>query len=309
MITVIVEAPDCAGKTTLIANLRSRIHASLGEFAMFSLEHCTYPPKDLTKEQQIAHQRKEYEDYVDSISMSTNVVWLFDRFMTGELIYGPKYRGYTPDYIHELEKKLSRDQTYFITLVADPEVIKSRFDGEFIKEEDISHLVDEYRKQFYDCEIRHKTLIDVSNMNPDQVCKRVYDFIKLGVAKHKISLAIDHIKRATDLVEGIVPRVHNFDVPQLAAHYDDLRMLEAVTLCNESQDRVQDTTCTQDFKLISGYYVDVSANKLLQSTEVDSQIWVAKGFNQEYRFLTATDIFGARTITIHGSNLQHVRFC
>lgn len=318
MLTIIVEAPDCAGKTTLLSNLRKRIENDLtraGVIAENAFEdvHCTYPPKGLSQIQQIEHQRNEYDNYIDAINHhgSTNKVWLFDRFMTGELIYGPKYRNYSPDYIHEFEKRLNVNQTYFITLVADPAVIESRFDGEFIKATDIAWLVDEYKAQFDQCEIKRKLLLDVSKLNPQQVCNAVYDFISRGLMRHIVGLLDITLDQLTDRLEAIgmtteydvmlrqKARLKIFQNESIIA--ESLDSFKALSKCDGVLKFVHPTR----FVLTNGYYLEPGKG-LSHSKETDHTELELTGYNAEYKVVHAKR--GDTDVSIHGGSIQHISF-
>jgi thymidylate kinase len=196
MLTVIVEACDCVGKSTLIENLHQFITSKFGpNLADVEERHFTYPPKALSKEDQIEHQRKLYTDTVAELTFDANAsrkVFLFDRFMTGELIYGPLYRDYTPTYIHDLEMMMNISSTYYITLCASVETIKSRFDGEFIKADHIGKINDEFIKRHADCRIKRKKLINVDGLTPSQVFDIAYEFIRPGLTRSMLNTIIDN---------------------------------------------------------------------------------------------------------------------
>lgn len=316
MLTVIVEAPDCTGKTTLLKNLRERVTSELGGLAglnAFEDVHCTYPPKGLTQLQQIAHQRNEYDNYIDAINnpSAANKIWLFDRFMTGELIYGPKYRNYSPDYIHEFEQRLNVDQTYFITLTADPKVIESRFDGEFIKAEDIAWLVDEYGAQFEKCQIKRKLWLDVSKLNPQQVCNTALSFIRRGLNRHKLSLIRSSLSAAADgldemFLTSLVDDTHVINRRLYIAQCNS-RIIETFEQLNETAG-VLALTKPLYFTLRNGFYLDVKKNQLTHATEADSSVlYKITSHNAEYSIVFAEREDGSQ-ISIHGSNVQHIAF-
>jgi hypothetical protein len=315
MLTIIVEAPDCTGKTTLLANLRDKLSAELsvlGNLNKFEDIHCTYPPKGLTQLEQIAHQRNEYDDYIDAINdqNAANKIWLFDRFMTGELIYGPKYRNYSPDYIHAFEQRLNIDQTYFITLVADPKVIESRFDGEFIKAEDIAWLVEEYKSQFEQCQIKRKLLLDVSQLNPQQVCNVVYKFIRRGFNRHRLDLIRSTLTLAADglddlhlmpYVDGIFKLKRQLHIAQCGN-----RIIEHFEQMPESMGIVS-LVRPVNFVMRNGFYLEVKANTLTHTSEADNTVYKLVSHNEEHSIVFAEREDGTQ-ISIHGSNVQHISF-
>jgi thymidylate kinase len=190
MLTVIIEGVDRLGKTTLQDGLGKKIGDVFAEFGELREVHCTYPPKGLTQSQQIEFQRNTYLGELAFLSYSYNQdkINIYDRFLMGERIYGPKYRGYMPDYIHDFEERLDIDSTYLVVLTGSEELVRSRFDNDFIKIEDIGALLETYRSEYELSHIQHKMLLDVEKLTPEETVDTVYDFIYLGLIRHKISL-------------------------------------------------------------------------------------------------------------------------
>ena len=190
MLTVIIEGVDRLGKTTLRTGLARKIGDAFAEFGELRHVHCTYPPKGLTQSEQIEFQRNTYLGELNYLSMSYNQdkISIYDRFLMGERIYGPKYRGYMPDYIHDFEEKLDIDNTYLVVLTGSDVLVRSRFDHDFIKIEDVGALLETYRSEYELSHIQHKMLLDVEKLTPEDVVDTVYDFIYLGLIRHKISL-------------------------------------------------------------------------------------------------------------------------
>jgi thymidylate kinase len=190
MLTIIIEGVDRLGKTTLQDGLACKISNVFAEFGELRHVHCTYPPKGLTQSEQIEFQRNTYLGELNYLSLSYNQdkINIYDRFLMGERIYGPKYRGYTPDYIHDFEEKLDIDSTYLVVLTGSEELVRSRFDNNFIKIEDIGTLLETYRNEYELSHVQHKMLLDVEKLTPEDVVNAVYNFIYLGLIRHKISL-------------------------------------------------------------------------------------------------------------------------
>lgn len=195
MLTLIVEGCDRLGKSTLVDGLDKLLNANF-DIAPGEVRHVhsTYPPKGLTREEQIAYQKQSYDAEINLIN-TTNTINIFDRFLLGEKIYGPKYRGYEPDYINQFEERLDIHQTFLVVLTADVELVQSRYDGDFIKYEDIKWLLDSYKTEFKLSRIIKKLELDVTRLSVEDVVTNIYNFIKSGVYRHFSSAFEAHATR------------------------------------------------------------------------------------------------------------------
>ncbi len=152
---IILEGCDCVGKTSIFEEF---IHNSdLVDIGM----HVPAP--------------KDYEN-----GKATNLTLLkmanenhgliFDRFMLGERVYAPMYRGYFPDYIDDYEKQL-KDHNILFLIHAEPETVKERFDGKDIKKSDIGKILDLFRNAYERSKYPHKFMIDTTHRSPE-LCMR-----------------------------------------------------------------------------------------------------------------------------------------
>lgn len=165
MTNIVIEGCDRVGKSTLIK-----------EFLMhgkYEVRHCQAPPKGLTQKQQIAHQRAEYLDGVYDLNGRNDII--YDRFMLGECIYGPIYRDYYPKYMRRLEKKVG-DNTIFVVLTASPKLLEERYDGIFIKKEDIPEIVRRFEEEYRKCKVPRKILIRVDGRTPSRIHQLITDY-------------------------------------------------------------------------------------------------------------------------------------
>jgi len=87
---LIVSGVNCAGKTSLC-------HKLIDYFEGLKTQHFSNP-KDMED------GRNQYFSFLDN--MDKNSDYLLDRFHEGEWIYAPIYRGYTAEYLLELENKM-----------------------------------------------------------------------------------------------------------------------------------------------------------------------------------------------------------
>lgn len=109
---------------------------------------------------------------------------IFDRSHLGEIVYGNIYRGYSGDYVLDIEKKFNHildvfENLFLITLVDEPENLISREDG-------LSFSVELDKKQreleLFDLAhtsstIKNKLIINIKNKDAEAVFKEVTEFI------------------------------------------------------------------------------------------------------------------------------------
>jgi thymidylate kinase len=161
----IIEGTDRTGKSTLIQEFIKQ-----DPDAHFDVRHCKNPPDSLTREEQKEYARQEYIRGIKDLNEGCGII--YDRFLLGECIYSPIFRGYYPDYMRALEKTLN-ENTVLIVLTASPELIASRFDGKFIKVEQIPEIVRRFEEEFEASNITRKLLVRVDKMTPTEI----YDYI------------------------------------------------------------------------------------------------------------------------------------
>ena len=105
----------------------------------------------LMMKSKLAHQKDD-----------TDINIIFNRSHLGETIYSPLYRGYSGDYVFNIEKKyansIKRRILYLITLVNDPHTILKRDDGKsfYGNEEEIKAEVDGFKRAHRLSKIKNK---------------------------------------------------------------------------------------------------------------------------------------------------------
>lgn len=119
-IFLIIEGPDNCGKDTqqnlIIERLSSRV--------FHKVHYSALPFKENDK--LIIHSAKMYTQMFGMMKTlkdsSTNII--FNRSHLGESVYSPLYRGYSGDFVFDIEAKHLpevKDQVYLITLINDPD--------------------------------------------------------------------------------------------------------------------------------------------------------------------------------------------
>jgi thymidylate kinase len=157
---IILDGCDSVGKTTLFEYiLRQGI---LNQ--RLTGQHYSAPKN-------MEHGRQQYIAGIKILNRIRGLI--FDRFMLGERVYAPIMRGYAPVYMNELESKLKSHNFLFLLICSDLDVLKKRFDGEFIKESQLITVQNKYIEEFAKSEYENKFIIDTVKMS----VKEEYDFI------------------------------------------------------------------------------------------------------------------------------------
>jgi hypothetical protein len=108
---------------------------------------------------------------------------IFNRSHLGESIYAPLYRGYSGDFVFDIEerhKDLIQTDVFLITLVNDPDRILSRDDGKSLYKtrEDVQADIDGFVRAHRKSIIKNKLLLDVGEMTPDEVSTIILQFLQ-----------------------------------------------------------------------------------------------------------------------------------
>jgi len=177
---IIIEGTDRVGKTTQ-TNLLLEKFKDRGPF--HKVHYSALPFKD--KKTHISYSKSMYADMFNMMKglnvQGHNII--FDRSHLGESVYAPLYRGYSGDFVFDIENEyLSKDlaeNIYLVTLVNDPSIILSRDDGKsFYKDEDgVKNEVNGFMRAHKMSSIKNKILITVGDETAEGVSKIITDFI------------------------------------------------------------------------------------------------------------------------------------
>lgn len=126
----IIEGLDRLGKSTLIKNIQHRygffqvIHFGKPEILdKYRIEASVATPGEITgtsfySEQLYRYQKDSFKNMFRM--MSTNVVGtkiIFDRAHLGETVYAPLYRGYSGEYVFDLERMYAMDISHNVRMI------------------------------------------------------------------------------------------------------------------------------------------------------------------------------------------------
>lgn len=190
---IICEGPDCVGKSTLIQNLKNYYNNYT-----FHMLHYSGVKQD-SADKVINYSEKMYTEMFDM--MVNNLKYdksgiICDRSHLGELVYSPLYRGYTGEYVLDIERKYHHikdvwNNLILFTITDDAERIikrdKERGDGLSFsldletKQKEIDAFLNAHEKST----IKHKCLINIETLNVEEVTQIAKDFIENQVKGNK----------------------------------------------------------------------------------------------------------------------------
>lgn len=176
---IIIEGLDRVGKDTQ----QNLIIKKLNNLVFHKIHYSSLPfNKDIEKH--TSYSKQMYNDMFKLMlsAKENNINIIFNRSHLGETIYSPLYRGYSGDYVFDIEKNYVnrlREELYLITLINDPHIVWSRDDGKsFSKgEEDIKAEVDGFTRAHRLSKIKNKLIINIGASEADDISKIIVDFL------------------------------------------------------------------------------------------------------------------------------------
>ena len=182
---IIIEGTDNVGKDTQ----QDLIIKNMSEHVFHKLHYSSLPFKDdsgyYDKEKHATYSKKMYDDMFKVMinCKDKDINFIFNRSHLGETVYSPLYRGYSGDYVLDIEKKYTkvlREDLYLITLTNDPHTILKRDDGKsfYGNEEEVKAEVDGFRRAHRLSTIKNKLHVNVGTMSAIEVSNIIVDFLK-----------------------------------------------------------------------------------------------------------------------------------
>jgi thymidylate kinase len=176
---IIIEGTDNTGKDTQ----QNLIIEKLNKLVFHKVHYSSLPFKN-DVEKHTEYSKKMYDDMFKlMMSVKDNDInIIFNRSHLGETVYSPLYRGYSGDYVFDIEKSYVnalRENLYLITLTNDPHIIWSRDDGQsfYKNEEGIKAEVDGFQRAHRLSKIKNKLMLNIGTMGADDVSKIIVDFL------------------------------------------------------------------------------------------------------------------------------------
>jgi len=177
---IIIEGTDNVGKDTQ----QNLIIERMNNLVFHKLHYSALPFRD-DKQLHANYSKKMYDDMFKlmMVSKDKDINLIFNRSHLGETVYSPLYRGYSGDYVFDIEKNYTntlRENLYLITLVNDPHTILKRDDGKsfYGNEEEVKAEVDGFNRAHRLSTIKNKLHIDVGNMSAIDVSHLIINFLK-----------------------------------------------------------------------------------------------------------------------------------
>jgi thymidylate kinase len=176
---IIIEGTDNVGKDTQ----QDLIIKNMSDHVFHKLHYSSLPFKD-DKDKHANYSKKMYDDMFKLMMncKDSDINIIFNRSHLGETIYSPLYRGYSGDYVFDIEKKYTkalREELYLITLVNDPHTILKRDDGKsfYGNEEEVKAEVDGFKRAHRKSTIKNKLLVNVGTMSAIEVSNILIEFL------------------------------------------------------------------------------------------------------------------------------------
>ena len=182
---IIIEGTDNVGKDTQ----QDLIIKNMSDHVFHKLHYSSLPFKD-DKDKHASYSKKLYETMFQLMMKSklgsskndSDINLIFNRSHLGETVYSPLYRGYSGDYVFDIEKKYTkalREDLYLITLVNDPHTILKRDDGKsfYGNEEEVKAEVEGFTRAHRKSTIKNKILVNVGTMSAIEVSNILVDFL------------------------------------------------------------------------------------------------------------------------------------
>ena len=176
---IIIEGTDNTGKDTQ----QNLIIEKLNELVFHKVHYSSLPFKDDTDK----HTTYSKQMYTDMFRMmmelkDKGINVIFNRSHLGETVYSPLYRGYSGDYVFDIEKQYVnalRENLYLITLTNDAHIIMDRDDGKsfYTNEEEVKAEIDGFNRAHRLSKIKNKLMINIGTMSAEDISKIIIDFL------------------------------------------------------------------------------------------------------------------------------------
>jgi len=183
---IIIEGTDNVGKDTQ----QNLIIEKMNEYVFHKFHYSSLPFKD-DKEMHANYSKKMYDGMfklmmkskIGQVKGDEDINLIFNRSHLGETVYSPLYRGYSGDYVFDIEKKYTkalRENLYLITLTNDPHTILKRDDGKsfYGNEEEVKAEVDGFKRAHRLSTIKNKLHINVGTMSALEVSHLIVNFLQ-----------------------------------------------------------------------------------------------------------------------------------
>lgn len=176
---IIFEGQDRVGKDTQITLVKKFFYPE----KFFQVFQYTKVPFD-NQETCIEYSKKLYNELF-ALHTFTSLDIIANRSHLGEMVYGPLFRGYSGDYVLDIENKFKAfyhwNSVYLITMVNDPEILIKREDGSSLSTGKYD-LIKKEKELFIETHnksnIKNKLLIECGSDSIESIHNRIIEFLK-----------------------------------------------------------------------------------------------------------------------------------
>lgn len=171
---IFLDGQDRVGKDSLIDQLRKHMKSPL-----FQVFHEGKPPAD------VDHRKWAIEHYDFMLRNAANSrrssVSIYNRSHIGEVVWGPKYRGYNADFIFDLERQYLSyiEDSYLILLTDSSDRLMLRDDGKSLTKSitELDDVRSKFSAAFDKSCIRNKLHVKLEDVAFDDVFPTVWSFL------------------------------------------------------------------------------------------------------------------------------------
>lgn len=179
---ILIEGTDNVGKSSQVQELIKNFPDKI----FHKLHYSSLPWGDDLEEHK-SYSKTLYTDMFRMMSVlkynSPLTSLIYDRSHLGESIYSPLYRGYSGDYVFDIEKdwvNILKNDLFLITLINDPATILKRDDGlSFYNDvKEVNREIDLFTEAHNKSNIKNKLLVNVGDRGIKEVGEEIAEFIK-----------------------------------------------------------------------------------------------------------------------------------
>lgn len=167
--SVIICGQDRCGKSTLQKNLFSEFMRH-GHIPTFTLHTMNFKTDDIRGDSE-----KLYRGCFELMKTQNCI---FDRCHLGETVYSPMYRGYSGDYVFDIENDYLDEDITLILLVDTIEDLLKRDDGLSLSNDPLKMEQEKqmFLSAFEKSKIKKKFIVNINEFDHDT--KKVFDYVK-----------------------------------------------------------------------------------------------------------------------------------
>lgn len=178
---VVIEGMDRCGKDTCISYIKKSLLQQNQNSTVHVMHYSNIP--DGVEEV----ESRSFNMYVDMFriiryAIDNDINLILNRSHIGESVYSPIYRGYSGQYVFDIEKQFQDclSEMKLIVLVDSSFRCADRDDGQSLSKKSKVKMTDElflFTEALHKSNIHSKILIDIANINKDEVKSKILKFI------------------------------------------------------------------------------------------------------------------------------------